>query len=257
MCVTSESGHSKPRARLRRAQRDRHRCIHHRRSHLRVSGTRCALLRRLPSRVAVSQKKATQQPSGVNGLSAIQHNRALFAAAPVVRCALLVGRPRITSGYVSRPCRLPHARCCHACSKDSRCARAGKATGTSTFVWSRALRRCGVCGLSPALGAPEAHPFARRTACRAKPRAHPTRSQARGSRCAARSRASVPAPVRPRWGLPLKSKAKGQTQALARFARHNAAKSRTSSRVCTSSTRAALPCVAMRCKGYTRLAPHV
>ena len=122
--VTSASGHSKPRARLRRAQRERRRCIHHRRSHLCVSGTRCALLRRLPPRVAVSQSHA----AAVRGkwASPIQHNRALVAAAPVVRSALLVGRPRIMGGYVLRPYRLPHARCCHACSKDSRCARAKK-----------------------------------------------------------------------------------------------------------------------------------
>ena len=157
-CEEHWPGHGKPRAKLRRAQRERHRCIHHRRSHLRVSHTRCALLRRLPPRVAVSRKKATQQPSGVNACG-IQHNRALFEVPPVVRCALLVSSPlrfacalrvRIMGGYVLRPYRLPHARCCHACSKDSRCARAGKATGTSTFVWSRAARRRGVCGLSPA-----------------------------------------------------------------------------------------------------------
>ena len=125
--------------------------------HLCVSHTRCALLRRLPPRVAVSQRNG----AAVRGkwASPIQHNRALFEVPPVVRCALLVSSPlrfacalrvRITSGYVLRPYRLPHARCCHACSKDSRCARAGKATGTSTFVWSRAARRRGVCGLSPA-----------------------------------------------------------------------------------------------------------
>ena len=148
MCVTSESGHSKPRARLRRARCERYRCIHHRRDPLRVSGTRCALLRRLLSRVAVSQRNG----AAVRGkwASPIQHNRALFAAAPVVRYALLVGRPRIMGGYVLRPCRLPHARRCPACSKDSRCARAGKATGTSTCVWSGAARRCGVGGFSPA-----------------------------------------------------------------------------------------------------------
>ena len=141
VCVTSESGHSKPRARLRRARYDRHRCRHHQRDHLRVSGTRCALLRRLPSRVAVSQRHA----AAVRGKWAapIQHNRALFAAAPVVRSALLVGRPRITGGYVLRPCRLPHARLRPACSTASQCARAGKATGTSACVWSRAARRCG------------------------------------------------------------------------------------------------------------------
>lgn len=86
-------------------------------------------------RRALPSVRATQQPPGVNGLSAIQHNRALFEVPPVVRCALLVSSPlrfacalrvRITSGYVLRPYRLPHARCCHACSKDSRCARAKK-----------------------------------------------------------------------------------------------------------------------------------
>ena len=89
----------------------------------------------------------------------IQHNRALFEVPPVVHSALLVSSPlrfacalrvRIMGGYVLRPYRLPHARCCHACSKDSRCARAGKATGTSTFVQSRAARRCGVGGFFPA-----------------------------------------------------------------------------------------------------------
>ena len=133
VCVTSASGHSKPRARLRRAQRERRRCIHHRRSHLCVSGTRCALLRRLPPRVAVSQSHA----AAVRGkwASPIQHNRALFEVPPVVRCALLVSSPlrfacalrvRITSGYVLRPCRLPCVPRCRTHSTASQCARAGK-----------------------------------------------------------------------------------------------------------------------------------
>ena len=113
----------------------------HRRDHLCVSHTRCALLRRLPPRVAVSQKKATQQPSGVNACG-IQHNRALFAAAPVVRCALLVGRPRITGGYVLRPCRLPCVPRCRTHSTACQCARAGKATGTSTEVLLSGQARC-------------------------------------------------------------------------------------------------------------------
>lgn len=129
---------SKPRAKLRRARCERHRHIRHRRDHLRVSHTRCALLCRLPPRVAVSQKKATQQPSGVNACG-IQHNRALFAAAPVVRYALLVGRPRITGGYVLRPCRLPHARLRPAFSTDSQCARAGK---SNRHQHMRLVRRC-------------------------------------------------------------------------------------------------------------------
>ena len=124
----------------------------------------------------------------------------------------LVGQLRIMGGYVWRPCRLPHARCCHACSTASQCARAGK---SDRHQHMRLATRCVPvwrCGFSPA---------------------HP-RSRSRGSRCAARSRAPVPAPVRPRWGLPLKSKAKDQTQALARFARHNAARRRTSACVCAS-----------------------
>ena len=174
LCVTSESGHSKPRARLRRARwtgitasaAEEALC---------VRGTRCALLCRLPPRVAVSQSHA----AGVRGkwASPIQHNRALFAAAPVVRYALLVGRPRITGGYVLRPCRLPCVPLRRTHSTAGQCTRGFAA---SAFVWSRATRRCGVGGFSPA---------------------HP-RSRSRGSRCAARSRASVPAPVRPRWGLP-------------------------------------------------------
>ena len=76
-------------------------------------------------RRALPSVRATQQPSGVNACG-IQHNRALFAAAPVVRYALLVGQLRIMGGYVLRPCRLPCVPRCRTHSTASQCARAGK-----------------------------------------------------------------------------------------------------------------------------------
>ena len=188
MCVTNESGHSKPRARLRCARCERHRCIHHRRAPLCQSHEMRAPASLAAARCRQSEKSHAAAVRG-KWASPIQHNRALFEVPPVVRCALLVSSPlrfacalrvRIMGGYVLRPYRLPHARCCHACSKDSRCARAGKATGTSTFVWSRAARRRGVCGLSPA------HPAV--TVARLALRCSFPRARAR----------SRP----PRWGLP-------------------------------------------------------
>lgn len=106
---------------------------------------------RAPASLAVARCRQSEKShaASVRGkwASPIQHNRALFEVAPVARGARLVGQPlralrvRITSGYVWRPGRLPHARCCRTHSAPSQCARANRRA--STCVWSRAARRCG------------------------------------------------------------------------------------------------------------------
>lgn len=130
---------------------------------------------------------ASWPPSGVNAFG-IQHNRALFDVPPVVRYALLVSALRIMGGYVWRPCRLPHARCCHACSTASQCTRAK--SRASAFVWSGAARRCGPHVVARCI----ALPFGRLAACGSKPLPHPPPTL-RGLRRAPSAPASGGSPV--------------------------------------------------------------
>ena len=217
MCVTSESGHSKPRARLRRAQRERHRCIRHRRSHLCVSGTRCALLRRLPSRVAVSQSHAAV----VRGkwASPIQHNRALFEVAPVARGARLVGQPlrcapRPAGSHNERLCLAPRpsaARTVLPCvlKPKSVCSR------QQPRQHMRLVTRCAPVCMSHAP---------------ARPAVAVARLALRCSFPRARARSRPPP-----QGAPLTSKAKSQTQALERLAGQKCLEKRANAGVCAFS----------------------